>query len=254
MTAVAYFQPLPDLPLSVAIERGRSDVPFFSHYFLERELHDGQCEWVSSAESTINILATANRYGKTTTLAVRHIHRCFYKVGAEPKFIRDGVFDQRLYQKTKYETIHTAKGWDTAELVWHDAHKIIDEAERIRPWVKDRPRSLPPHITFLNGARWKFRTLGDNGSGIDGNSFYYISIDEAGWIPNLREIMDNVARIRVADVRGVIDIVGTFKPGVSKDFYSYARRASTYTGRTIGFDHRDGRDYFKEFDLMLDGV
>jgi hypothetical protein len=72
------------------------------------------------------------------------------------------------------------------------------------------------------------------------NSFYVISIDEAGWIKKLEEKMDNVIRVRVADVSGRIHIVGTFKPGISKDFYKYAVRASAYTGVGLTFDHGSG--------------
>ena len=52
-------------------------------------------------------------------------------------------------------------------------------------------------------------------------------------------MIDNVLRVRVADVRGRIVIVGTFKPGVSRDFYKIAARASAHTGAAISFDHKD---------------
>jgi hypothetical protein len=82
-----------------------------------------------------------------------------------------------------------------------------------------------------------FRTLGNNASGVDGKSIYYLSIDEAGWITGLDEMMRNVLRIRIADVRGIIDLVGTFKPGISRDFYKMCVRASAYTGVAIDFAH-----------------
>ena len=246
---------LPDLPIADAMSRGRQDPCFFSHYFLNRRLHDGQAEYVNNAEATINVLACANRYGKTTLLATRHFWRAMYKVGAEPRYLDDeGVLDLEAYLHLRYLTVHTAGLWEIAALVWQDCLQIISENERIQPFVKDQPRTLPPHITFTNGAKILFRTLGDKGEGIDGKSFYYVSIDEAGWVKNLEEILNNVGRIRVADVRGVIDIVGTFKPGTGRDFYTYANRAAVHTGRKIGFDHRDGRDYFTEFDYELGRV
>lgn len=239
---------LPDMDFDRAYERGRADPPFFCHYFCERELHDGQAEWFASAEASINVLTTGNRYGKTSVVTCRHHWRNVYKVGAEPHFIRDGEFDLRNFHKRKYRTIHTAGLWDTAKLVWEDALQMNDDAPRLRPLIQQPPpRTLPPTITYFNRAKWLFRTLGDHGENIDGNSFYYISVDEAGWIQNLQEIMDNVLEVRIADVRGVIDLVGTMKPGLSKDFYAYARRASIYTGKKINFDHRDGRKYREEF-------
>jgi hypothetical protein len=157
--------------------------------------------------------------------------------------------DADAFLKLRYETIHTAGLWDTCSIVWDDALKCIGDSPRLRAFIKDTPRTLPPNIKFQNGSKWKFRTLGDNGEGIDGNSFYLVSIDEAGWIKNLRRIIEGVARVRVADVRGRVDILGTFKPGIARDFYYYANRASVYTGRSIAFEHRDGKDYFAEMGL-----
>lgn len=243
---------LPDVDLvNEAIPRGREDVEFFAHYFLRRKLHEGQAEWCRNANATINCLPTGNRYGKTSTLAVQHCHSAFYKIGAEPFYMRElpgggWEVDLQRYVETKYETVHTAGLWDQAKLTWEDVLKIIAESRRLQPFIKDTPRTLPPHVSFHNGSRILFRTLGDNGEGIDGASFYLVSIDEAGWIKNLDQIMMNVARLRVADVRGRIVIVGTMKPGISRDFYRYARRAAIATGRKIIFDHRDGRDYGRE--------
>lgn len=247
----ALYRDLPEIDIQEAMNRGRDDVEWFSWYFLRRKPHKGQVEWLTSANATINVLATANRYGKSASIYIRHFHSCFYKLGAEPRYTSPttGTMDGEKFLSLRYETIHTAGLWDTCSIVWDDALKCIGDSPRLRAFIKDTPRTLPPNIKFQNGSKWKFRTLGDNGEGIDGNSFYLISIDEAGWIGNLRRIMEGVARVRVADVRGRVDIYGTFKPGIARDFYYYANRASVYTGRSISFEHRDGVDYFKEFQV-----
>jgi len=232
-----------DVDFTVAVEMGRADQQFFWAYFLGRLCHAGQLRYVSHAEATINVLACANRYGKTTLLAGRHFHKGIYKVGGEPNYVRDdGVFDLDAFKKLKYRTIHAAGEWEQAKHVWEDMHRLIDENPPLEAFIKDRPRSMPPHISYVGGGRTLFRTLGIGSSGIDGDSFYYISIDEAGWIDALEKMMTNVLRVRVADVRGIIDIVGTFKPGVSKDFYKYAVRAAANTGAGIAFDHRGTED------------
>ena len=224
-----------------ALARGREDRQFFSQTFLNRTLHDSQLKYVENAEATVNCLFTSNRWGKTTVLLNVHAHANIYKSGGEPKFLNDGgSVDQERWLRLKYDTIHTAGDFETTTLVWDDAHKAIVESAKFRAMVKDAPRSKPPHITFIHGARWKFRTLGHNASGIDGNSFYVISIDEAGWIEDLETMMGNVIRVRVADVRGVIHLVGTAKPGISKDFYKFAVRAAAYCGEGITLDHRTG--------------
>jgi len=247
------FNDLPDVPMPEWLERGRDDIPFFSHYVCRRKLHDGQVDWVNNANATVNVLPTGNRFGKTSTLTIRHTHKAFYKIGAEPLYMIENPqhtydFDLERYLQTKYYTVHTAGLWDQAKLVWEDFRKMVRDSKRLQAFIADMPRTLPPHVDFANGSRILFRTLGDNGEGIDGHSFYYVSIDEAGWITNLEEILNNVGRLRVADVLGQIDIVGTMKPGISRDFYRYARRAAIETGAHVIFDHRDGRDYRKEWE------
>ncbi len=233
--------------LLVALQRGRYDHEYFGHEFLGRTPHDGngqggQLKFLDEAQATVNVLATSNRWGKTTVLSQGHFHSNIYKTGAEQRYMRDDEIDIEAFVRVKYHTIHTADGWETVALVWDDAHKLIKESKPLSVWIGAAPRSLPPHIDFITGSRWKFRTLGHDASGIDGDSFYLISVDEAGWVASLEEKMRNVIRVRVADVRGRIWLVGTFKPGISKDFYKVAVRASAYTGTGIGFDHRDDAD------------
>lgn len=250
-----------------AFSRGRSDPAFFCDFFMGRKLHDGQAEYMVNAEAKINCLATANRYGKTTLLCGRHFHRGFYKIGAEWRYMEpDGTVSMDVFTKLKYETVHTAGEWEQAAFVWEDALKVINENDRMRAFVQAMPKSKPPYIQGINGWKWLFRTLGVNASNIDGKSIYLLSIDEAGWITALDEMMRNVLRVRVADVRGIIDIVGTFKPGISRDFYKICVRASIYTGKRIDFAHGDdgeeagstvGLDaaihkYLEEFGINMD--
>ncbi|MBA3405479.1 MAG: hypothetical protein H0U13_12475 [Gemmatimonadaceae bacterium] len=226
-----------------AFMRGRSDPAYFCSFFMGRTLHDGQADFMLNAEAKVNCLATSNRWGKTTLLCGRHLHRGMYKVGAEWRYMNeDGTMDLPIFTSLKYETVHTAGEWEQASFVWEDALKILGESKRLAAFVKEFPRSKPPHIKGINGWKWLFRTLGNNASGIDGKSIYYLSIDEAGWITGLDEMMRNVLRIRIADVRGIIDLVGTFKPGISRDFYKMCVRASAYTGVAIDFAHGSDDD------------
>ena len=256
--------------LLTALQRGREDHEFFGEFFLSRKPHAGQTKWLENAQATINCLATANRYGKTTLIPHGHFHSGIYKIGAEPFYLKEnGDVDLEAFLKTRYHTVHTAGEWETARIVWDESHKLIHENPRLLPFIKEWPKTIPPHIRGVNGFLWKFRTLGHDSRGIDGNSFYLITVDEAGWIDGLEEMTQNVIRIRVADVRGRIWFVGTFKPGISRDFYKYCFRASAATGIDIGFEHRDDvddtdaenvegkmsssiRKYLREFGINLD--
>lgn len=221
-----------------AFSRGRADPPYFCHFFLGRELHDSQVQFMQNSQAKINVLATANRWGKTTVLSGEHFHAGIYKTGAEEKYMNpDGSISLDVFTKLKYETVHTAGEWEQAAFVWEDSLKLIAENTRLRAFVAAMPRSKPPHIRGIQGWKFLFRTLGVNASNIDGKSIYLLSIDEAGWIDNLDQMMRNVLRVRVGDVRGRIIIVGTFKPGISRDFYKIAVRASSYTGVAIDFAH-----------------
>lgn len=235
-----------------ALQRGREDHQFFARTFLGRTLHDGQLEFVKNAEAKINALATANRWGKTTVTSEMHFHAGIYKTGAEWRYINEaGEFDLDVFTKLKYETVHTAGEWEQAAFVWEDALNLISQNQRmLAPFVAAQPKSKPPYIKGINGWKWMFRTLGTNASGIDGKSIYLLSIDEAGWIDDLDTMMRNVLRVRTADVRGRIVIVGTFKPGISRDFYKICVRASAYTGRAISFDH--GTDGTEEATMAVD--
>lgn len=260
--------------LLTAFQRGRYDYQYFAQTFLGETLHDGQLKWITEAQATVNVLASSNRYGKTFLTPCGHFHACIYKTGAEHRYMRpnpapgEEPVDIEKFIALKYNTIHTADGWETAALVWDEAHKLYRSQQALAAFVPQggAPRSQPPHFDFINGSRWKFRTLGHDASGIDGDSFYLISIDEAGWVSQLKEKMRNVIRVRVADVRGRIWLIGTFKPGISKDFFEFAVRASTQTGAAIGFDHRDDvddqgvsgglassiRKYLRDFGIDLD--
>lgn len=249
-----------------AFMRGRNDPPFFCDFFMGRRLHDGQAEFMVNSEAKVNALATANRWGKTTVLTGLHAHAGTYKTGAEWRYMNpDGTLDLDVFTKLKYDTIHTAGEWEQAAFVWEDALKLREENVRFAALIKDFPKSLPPYIRGLNGWKWMFRTLGTNASNIDGKSIYLLSIDEAGWIDKLDEMMRNVLRVRVADVQGRIVIVGTFKPGISRDFYKVCVRASAYTGRRIDFAHGTDEEadapatldaaigkYLREFGINLD--
>lgn len=250
-----------------AFAMGRNDPVYFCDFFMGRKLHDGQAEFMLNANAKINCLATANRWGKTTELTGMHFHSGTYKIGAESKYMNpDGTLDFDIFTKLQYDTVHSAGEWEQARMVWDDALKIIGENARMAALVKEFPKSLPPFIKGIAGHKWMFRTLGNNASGIDGKSIYLLSIDEAGWIDNLDEMMRNVLRVRTADVRGRIVIVGTFKPGISRDFYKVCVRASAYTGRRIDFAHGTDEEgdagpqsldqaiskYLREFGINLD--
>jgi hypothetical protein len=244
---------LTDDTLLNALARGRKDTEFWWKFFLNRQPHPGQLEFHENCNATINALVTANRWGKTTLLPAIHLKAQMYKEGAEARYLTaDGKVDAQLFAKLRYRTIHTSENWQLASLVWDEALKLIQENPKLAAFIADTPHTLPPHIDTIFGGRWKFRTLGFDSRGIDGESYYLVSVDEAGWIEDLESQMGNVIRVRVADVRGRIIIVGTFKPGISRDFFKIAVRAAAHTGADIAFDHREELEAGLEVGSQID--
>ena len=130
-----------------AFERGRGDPEYFCFFFMGRTLHDGQAKYMIEAEAKVNVLATANRYGKTTLLCGRHFHRGMYKIGAEHRYANeDFSIDLDAFTSLKYETVHTAGEWEQASFVWEDGRKLIGENPALAAFVGDMPRSKPPYI------------------------------------------------------------------------------------------------------------
>jgi hypothetical protein len=119
-----------------------------------------------------------------------------------------------------YETISVAMSADQAEIVFREAKRLLSN-KGLRPLVKAFRSSPFPHIIFTNGSVFHCRSAHDDGKYIDGHRYMYLSIDEAGWITNLRHLMTNVILMRLAG-GGEIDLIGT--PKGYNDLYFYFER------------------------------
>lgn len=197
--------------LRMLFARCRRDPVLFATVFLPKKPHPGQVEWLRSSTQPINTLVPGNRWGKSTVIAMKHIWKCVLKVGMTP--------EERL-SGDSYETISVAMSADQAEIVFKEAKRLLS-TKGLRPLVKAFRSSPFPHIVFTNGAVMHCRSAHDDGKYIDGHRYWYLSIDEAGWIGNLRYLMTNVILMRLAG-GGEIDLIGT--PKGYNDLYFYFER------------------------------
>jgi len=166
----------------------------------------------------INTLVPGNRWGKSTIIAEKHIWACISKHGLKAK-------TKAEWKAAEYETISVAMSADQAAIVFKEAKKLLKDSP-LRVLVKAM-RSTPfPHIIFANGAVFHCRSAHDDGKYIDGHAYRYLSIDEAGWIPNLKSLMTNVIVMRLAG-GGEIDLIGT--PKGYNDLYFYYERGQRGT-------------------------
>lgn len=194
------------------------DSVLFARTFLSKKPHPGQVTWLQKSNQSINTLVPGNRWGKSVIIAEKHIWSCIFKVGIKPKTMSD-------WKRAEYETISVAMSADQAAIVFKEAKKLLADSP-LKVLVKSM-RSTPfPHIVFANGSIMHCRSAHDDGKYIDGHAYRYLSIDEAGWIPNLKKLMTNVIVMRLAG-GGVIDLIGT--PKGYNDLYFYYERGQRGT-------------------------
>ncbi len=213
----------------------------FSKYMLKSPPHPGQKTWLENSTKHINVLVPGNRWGKTYVIAMSHIWHNAFKVGLSG-------MSAAARREEPYATVSTAPSFDQAGLVYKAAKNLLATAA-MAPLVK-RFRATPfPSIEFRNGSVMHVRSLHDDARYVDGHGYQYLSIDEAGWIPNLRTLIDSVLLMRLSG-GGSISLVGT--PKGKGDFYWYYRKGELeepnyYSQRGSIFDN----PYLPEEDLKI---
>lgn len=187
------------------------DIFLFLDTLSPKKPHPGQRKWLENSHQPINTLVPGNRWGKSTVIAFKHLHKNIFKVG-QTRHDRD--------RGEPYETISVAMSADQAEIVFKEAKRLL-QSPQLRPLVKAFRTTPFPHIVFTNGSVMHCRSAHDDGKYIDGHRYMYLSIDEAGWITNLRQLMSQVILMRLAG-GGEVDLIGT--PKGYGDLYFYFER------------------------------
>lgn len=175
--------------------------------------HPGQITWLNKANQNINVLVPGNRWGKSTVIAMRHIWHNLFKVGLPP-------MSKQEFKLARYETMSTAMSADQAEIVFRDAQRMLRHPS-VAPLVKNMYETPFPRIEFLNGSVMHCRSSHDGARYIDGHQYRFLSVDEAGWMKDLKRLINNVYMMRLAG-GGMIDLIGT--PKGYGDLYWYYLR------------------------------
>ena len=189
------------------------DPVFFANTLLPKKPHPGQVDWLNNSTQPINTLVPGNRWGKSTVIAMKHIWHCMFKVGL-PKMSTD------KWLAEDYNTISVAMSADQAEIVFKEVKRLLNTPV-MKPFVRAIRATPFPHVILYNGAVMHCRSAHDGGKYIDGHAFRYLSIDEAGWITDLKHLMNSVIIMRLAG-GGVIDLIGTPK-GYGDLFFYFDR-------------------------------
>lgn len=201
----------------------------FARHFLKDGPHPGQATWLENSNEHINTLVPGNRWGKTYVIGMKHIHKCVFKKGLPP-------MEQHQWLSEPYQTVSTAPSFDQAGLVYKAVRHLVS-TDAMRPLVKKWRATPFPSVEFWNGSVLHVRSLHDDARYVDGHGYRYLSVDEAGWIPNLRKLIDQVLMLRLAG-GGELDLIGTpkgkndlywyFKQGEKGEPEYYAQRGSIF--------------------------
>lgn len=236
--------------LKNALTKGYTDIPLFAEKLLGMPLHDGQIQFLENSTARVNVLVPANRWGKSITVAIKHIHHCFYKVGI-------GRGNTTAWARAHYQTANLAPHTEMTQPVFQAMKSILTSSfpipmadgttknnECMIGWIldEDHIRNTPPYlIPFTNNSEVLFRSGGeDKFDSIQGKRFGYISYDECGRSNHLEyELTSNILP-RLGDLNGLLDLVSTpdmrsnsilhhyrlFKKGEQKEHGYYAQEGS----------------------------
>lgn len=211
--------PLIPEDLQSALTRGYDDIPFFAEKFLGLKLHSGQIKYLQNAHEKINLLVSANRWGKSVLMAILHIHANFYKIGI-------GRGNSEAWERANYQTANLAPHSEATEPVFKSIKAILTSSfpipqedgglvnnDCVIEWLLDAEHvrnSVPYFIPYTNKGSTLFRSLGeDKGTSIQGKYFGMVTYDEGGRSLHLAHEIDSNIIPRLADLNGKLHIPST---------------------------------------------
>lgn len=220
----------------------------FADLILGVKIHAGQEKWFKNSTKTINILRPGNRFGKTFSEAIKHGWHGMckpllrgkvltgeewmrveyntlnfgptYELGRGALQLTRDLFQgnilvpacpkcdtHRINKPDKFLCTECAEIFD--EPVWRTNHSLLKD------WAITDDRAdaqVLPYLEFRTGARMLGRSMSEMGVAFKMRKLAFISGDECGDIPNIWLFTNNTLLMRVVDMGGMIDLVGTPQP------------------------------------------
>ncbi len=205
----------------------------FSRDFLGIELHVGQVAFGAivlarhkvapdTAKYLTLMLASGNRAGKTSLLAVLIIYCCLRKLNRQSPASAE---EAERWAKLEYHWYHFGISQEVADLVFNDIVRILSGTHEGQqgegcPWTNDGPvadwtsKEYGDYrwIKFfreVGGAEVHFRTTGERALGSLGKDMHGVSFDEAGIERNLDFLITEVFNLRRLGTGGQLIMVST---------------------------------------------
>lgn len=163
-----------------------------------------------------NIAVPSNQSGKTVALAIKHIHRCYYKIGLD--------LDEKLIDKAGYMTLNLSphsrqakQAFGYVKTILAGNFIIVEEDKKSQnklcPLLKEfivGENSTLGEIRFRNGSIFYTVPTGhDQGSSLQGAQFGYISYDEVAESDHLENELPARIMSRLIRYGTGIDLAGT---------------------------------------------
>jgi len=142
------------------------------------------------------MLATGNRWGKSTVAAVRALHHATFRVR-----------ERQFRNCPDYVVCCVSITLDQACIVWREALRLAKESPYLRGMLKGVKRTPFPLIELAGGAQIWARST-DCPDHLWGHRFDFVVFDEPAFEKRPDETVP-LLRTRVMDRNGCIDFVGT---------------------------------------------
>lgn len=229
-------------------KRAKKDPKFFARHYLGIDLLEWQERWIKrSCHNKRNILVPGNQSGKTFVTAVKHIYLNYFRYGIHANVKgRDRIPYQTLdlspilkQSRLCYQYILQIL---TDTQCWTDPHsgRMIVNKCIIKDFLV-KPKAVPSTgalanspIEFKNGTKfWCASTGNDQGAGLQGSQFSFISYDECPLSHHLKEELPGRIMSRLIAMNGSLDLIGTpDSESPSRLYYAQLVKA--------GIAHKDG--------------
>lgn len=193
----------PDFMEALASTQG--DPSAFSELVFGTGFHPGQIRYAENAVADVNFLLPGNSYGKTEFIMRYVVYLAWFKEGP----FRPVDFEGWLSQE--YKCLVASYSYPIAKESFDRFESYMGSREELRTLVKNVNRADPARVTLHNGAIIDWGSLDGKGKGVEAARRRVILIDEAGHIPDLADIYDNILYPRTLGVGGRIHLIGTPK-------------------------------------------
>ena len=204
------------------------------------DLNPKQVDWCNSSHKKINVLATGNQWGKTTSEAVKHIHHALTKPNLAGR-----VGTPEMWLNAEYKTLNFGLTYEVAKPVKEAIIQIVNNEflihdretgrsyfneGKLKGWALVDETDEPfPELTWHNNSKTLFRSYDKMGTSFKAKVIAFISGDEVGDIPNLRTFVNGTLLPRLVAMDGRLDLIGTPQADKSEDYLWFIEEAQNDT-------------------------